>query len=276
MVRELARAFGVAAALGLAGGCAGTTASSGGAGGGEAPQLVRVAYLHHSTGGNVWAGGVPRFIKGHNARQGTWYQITPITYPSTRGGYPWANYPWDYWNLWVNHTGERQDRGELNLDQLAADHDVIVFKHCFPVSGIAPDSASSPPSVESQARTVANYKLQYEALRMRMREYPSKKFIVWTGAALTQRSTTEAEAERAREFFDWVKATWDEPGDNVFVWDFHALETDGGLYLKSSHAASPGDSHPNHFFSGKAAPLLGRRIVDVIEGRGDTGSLTGG
>ena len=32
--------------------------------------------------------------------------------------YPWANYPYDYWNLWVKHTGSSRDRGELNLDDL--------------------------------------------------------------------------------------------------------------------------------------------------------------
>ena len=78
---------------------------------------------------------------------------------TTLGGsnsYPWANYPYDYWNLWVNHTGSSQDRGEPNLDQLTASYDVIVFKHCFPVSGIGPDSDCSPASVASQTKTIAN------------------------------------------------------------------------------------------------------------------------
>lgn len=103
-----------------------------------ASGTVRIAYLHHSTGGNIWAGGVPQFFTSYNTAHGTNYQITSITYPATGGGYPWANYPYDYWNLWVNHTGTSQDRGELNLDQLAADYDVIMFKHCFPVQSQYP------------------------------------------------------------------------------------------------------------------------------------------
>jgi len=234
---------------------------------------VRIAFLHHSTGGNVWNGGVPAFVASWNAARGTDYRIAEVTYPSTAGGYPWANYPYDYWNLWVNHTGASRDRGELNLDDLARDHEVIVFKHCFPVSGIEPDGAS--PSVSSEQKTLANYRLQYQALRDRMRQFPSRRFVVWTGAALTAQATDPQSAERARQFFDWVKNVWDEPGDNIFVWDFHALETEGGLYLLPAYASAGGDSHPNAAFSRTVAPLLGQRIVDVVEGRGDIAGRTG-
>lgn len=236
---------------------------------------VRIAYLHHSTGENIWNGGVPDFIAAYNEAHGTDYRITELTYPDTSGGYPWENYPYDYWNLWVNHTGTSQDRGELNLDQLAAAHEVIVFKHCFPVSDIGPDSDSDPPSVSSSDKTVANYTLQYQALKDRMHEFGQTRFIVWTGAAETEQATNPESAERARTFFAWVRDTWDEPGDNIFVWDFRTLETGGGLYLKPSYASAPDDPHPNEAFSTSVAPLIGRRIVDVIEGRGDSGSVTG-
>jgi Bacterial Ig-like domain (group 2)/Immunoglobulin domain len=241
----------------------------------NAATTVRIAYLHHSTGGNVWAGGVPQFFTAYNTAHGTDYRITEITYPDTGGGYPWANYPYDYWNLWVSHTGTSQDRGELNLDQIAASYDVIMFKHCFPVSAIGPDSDSYPPSVSSSVQTIANYQLQYAALKTRMLQFPTKKFIVWTGAALTQASTNQADAQRAQTFFTWVKETWDTPGDNLFVWDFYALETEGTLYMRNAYAASAGDSHPNSMFSTTVAPYIAQRIVDVIEGRGDTGSITG-
>ncbi|HWQ10335.1 MAG TPA: hypothetical protein VN436_14540 [Holophaga sp.] len=237
---------------------------------------AKIAYLHHSTGGCVWDGGVPGFFTSYNQANGTDYGITSITYPDTSNGYPWANYPYDYWNLWVRHTGSSQDQQELNLDQLAAQYDVIVFKHCFPVSAIGPDSDCVPASVSSEVKTVANYKLQYEALKARMKAFPGTKFIVWTGAALKQGETTEAQALRAKAFFDWVKASWDVPGDNIFVWDFWTLETagtTGTLYLNDAYAQ--GDSHPADAFCRTVAPFVSRRIVDVIEGRGDTGTLTG-
>jgi hypothetical protein len=248
-------------------------------------QTVRIGYLHHSTGEAVWNGGVRAFVEAWNAARRTDYRITRVTYPATTGGwppvlhrlapnkYPWANYPYDYWNLWVKHTGRDRDRGELNLDDLTERYDVIVFKHCFPVSRVKPDDGAA--SVSSSQKTIANYRLQYEALKARLRQFPTKRFIVWTGAALPEAATNAEEGARARQFFEWVKRTWDEKGDNIFVWDFHELETEGGLFLKPEYCAKPRDAHPSATFAKQVAPLVGQRIVDVIEGRGDDASLTG-
>lgn len=245
-----------------------------GCGGSSVTGIVRIAYLHHSTGGNIWGGGVPDFFTSYNTAHGTQYQITSVTYPDTGGGYPWANYPYDYWNLWVNHQGTSQDQGELNLDQIAANYDVIVFKHCYPVSSIGANSGTA--SVSSQTQTIANYQLQYEALKTRMKEFPTKKFIVWTGAALNDGSTNLADAQRAQTFFTWVKTTWDDPGDNIFVWDFYALETAGSApYMNDAYVNASSPAHPNTAFSATVAPYVSQRIVDVIEGRGDSGSITG-
>jgi hypothetical protein len=109
-----------------------------------------------------------------------------------------------------------------------------------------------------------------------MRQFPSKKFLLWTGAALRKADTSRTKALRAKQFFDWVKNTWDEAGDNIFLWDFYALETAGseeGLYLND--AFSSGDSHPSDAFAQAVAPFFVKRLVDVIEGRGDSGSMTG-
>jgi hypothetical protein len=234
---------------------------------------VRIGVLTHSTGNAVYSAGVPDAIQAWNTAQGTHYSIERITYPATTWGYEWNNYPYDYWNLWVNHQGGSRDLNEKNLDDLVQSYDVIVFKHCYAMSYVEADDGS--PSISSPIKTIANYQLQYNALKTRMHQFPTKRFIVWTGAALVQANTDSAHATRYRDFANWVKNTWDEPGDNIFVWDFYPLETDGGLYLTPAHATSSTDSHPNSTFSQEVAPLAARRIIDVIEGRGDTGSLTG-
>ena len=231
-----------------------------------------VVYLHHSTGGCIWDGGVPGWIDDHNSSHATRYTIEEIAYPSS-GGYGWQNYPYDYWNIWIAHEGPDPYMGEDTLEILTERYDVIVFKHCYPVSHVTPDSGS--PDVASSTRSIENYRLQYDALRDKMHTFPDNRFIVWTGAALVEASTNEAEGTRARAFFTWVKETWDVPGDNIFVWDFFELETEGGLYLLDEHAAGPGDSHPGATFSATVAPYCARRIVDVIQGLGDVGSLTG-
>ena len=65
------------------------------------------------------------------------------------------------------------------------------------------------------------------------------------------------------------KNEWDREDDNIFLWDFYNLETEGNLYLLEANSKGVKDSHPNQEFAIKVAPLLCQRIVDVIENRGD-------
>ncbi len=230
-----------------------------------------VLFLHHSTGECIWNGGVEAWFDAYNKSHKTKYTITEQAFPKD-APYGWNNYPYDYWNIWVKHAGARAYKGEPTLEMLSRKYDVIVFKHCFPVSAIEEDTGHG--DVASEDKRIENYKLQYEALKMKMREFPKTRFIVWTGPALVKSETDEDAAGRARAFFDWVRKEWDKPGDNIYLWDFRELETEGGLYLNDSYAM--GDSHPNEGFSKKVAPHFCRRIVDVILGQGDQGSLTGG
>jgi hypothetical protein len=240
--------------------------------GGDMGPDTTIVLLHHSTGGRIWAGGVPEWFGTYNAENSTSYAIDEVAFPSS-DGYGWQNYPYDYWNIWVQNAGPDPYMTEPTLEMLAADYDVIVFKHCYPVSGIVEDSGSH--DVSSSTKSIENYRLQYAALKDKLHEFPDNRFIVWTGAALVQGATDEGQATRARQFFTWVEQEWDEPGDNVFVWDFFELETEGGIYMLDEHADSTTDSHPNDTFSAFAAPLFGARVVSVIQGTGDATSLTG-
>jgi hypothetical protein len=219
----------------------------------------------------IWNGGVANWISSYNSGHSTNYQISELAFPSGNT-YPWNNYPYDYWNIWINNHGGAQ---EPSLETLTADYDVIIWKHCFPVSDIEADTGH--PDVTSGTQTLENYKAQYEVLKTKMHSFPNTRFIVWTATALLQSATTAEKGARAQAFADWVKNTWDEPGDNIFVWDFRQLETEGlngGRYLLTKYSA--GDSHPNSTLANMIAPWFSQRIVDVIEGRGDTsGNLTG-
>lgn len=234
-------------------------------------QTSRVLFLHHSTGECVWNGGVPEALERYNAAHQTRYRVEERSFPK-EAPYGWENFPFDYWNIWVRHAGPRPYREEPTLEMLTRDYDVIVFKHCFPVCSIEPDTGH--PDVASADKRIENYKLQYAALKAKLRKFPSQRFLLWTGAAQVSSDVDAASARRARSFFQWVVNEWDETGDNIYLWDFYALETGGGLYLKPEYAS--GDAHPNEGFARLVAPLFVQRIVDVIEGRGDSGSLTGG
>jgi hypothetical protein len=225
---------------------------------------AKVVLLHHSTGGNVWNAGVAAWFENHNKAKGTNYRVTEQAFPKSKP-YGWKNYPFDYWNIWVAQAGDKPFMTEPTLEMLTKEYDVISFKHCFPVSRIKADDGKG--DVKDETKTLANYKLQYEALKAKMRSFPDTRFVVWTAAALVQGATDEQEGKRTRTFVDWVKDTWDEPGDNIFVWDFHDIETDGGLFLKPEYAAGKEDSHPNEMICKKAAVSFCEKVVSVIEGK---------
>ena len=162
---------------------------------------------------------------------------------------------------------------EPTLETLTQKYNIIIWKHCFPVSDILPDNGQG--NVNSEEKRIENYKLQYQKLKEKMRSFPKTKFLVWTGAALTKQRTSPESAQRARDFFTWVREQWDEPGDNIFLWDFYELETEGGLYMKDEYAQGLKDPHPSKTFATKVFPLFCKRIVNVIEGKGDASSKTG-
>ena len=267
----------------------------------DSEAAMNVIFLHHSTGRSIWEGGVQNWIAEYNTENNTEYVITEINFPKA-SPYGWKNYPYDYWNIWVNHAGDEpyvrestSDRGlvtrlkslakavrsgdifkssgEPTLEILTKDYDMVVWKHCFPVTNIKQNTGI--PDVTSEEKRMENYIVQYEALKQKMHEFPETKFLVWTGAAQVESKATEEEAERARQFADWVKNEWNETGDNIFVWDFHELETEGGLYLKPEYARGQNDSHPSDEFAQRVAPLFGQRIVDILEDRGDATPITG-
>jgi hypothetical protein len=258
---------------------------------------MNIIYLHHSTGGIIWQsdkasiinraarkiskrladtigfkGRIPMLMDSYNKENNKNYHIKEMAFPKA-SPYGWHNYPFDYYNIWVKNAGNVLYMEEPTLELLTKQYQVIIFKHCFPVSNIQPDQDSA--NIDSDYKSLANYKLQYDALRDKLHEFPDTKFIIWTGAAQVKSAVSEDEAMRAKEFFRWVVEEWDLPGDNVHIWDLYNLETEGGLYFKEEYATSSEDSHPNSKFAGKAAQLIFNRIVDVIENEG-TGTTVAG
>ena len=145
------------------------------------PTAARIVLLHHSTGECVWNGGVPQWFAQYNEAHGTRYTIAEQAFPKD-SPYGWENYPYDYWNIWVRHAGPRPFKEEPTLEMLTPRYDVIVLKHCFPVSQIEADTGTADAA--SSDKRLENYKLQYAALKKKMRQFPKTRFLVWTGAAL--------------------------------------------------------------------------------------------
>lgn len=260
---------------------------SGEKGSGDALNII---FLHHSTGGVIWDGDlsqvnpdivrdnprlkaqIPLLFAQYNKETSKNYLIKEMSFPKAEP-YGWNNYPFDYYNIWVKNAGDKSFLKEPTLEILTDQYNVIIFKHCFPSSNIVADETSA--DINSDIKSLQNYKLQYEALRDKLHEFPDNKFILFTGAVQVRQFLTEEDANRAREFHDWVTQEWDQPEDNIFLWDLYQLQTEDGLYFKDEYAVSPEDSHPNQTFAGRVANMLFNRIIDVIENSGKTTTLTG-
>ncbi len=238
----------------------------------------KAIFLHHSTGFNIWKGNVSKVswklfkegdtqkaVKKLNKKYKTNFTLDELWYPKNSD-----NNPIDYYNIWIKENGQS---GELSLESFTENYGLIIFKHCFPISNI--EENDSVANIESTKHTLDNYKLQYEALKKKMHEFPETKFLIWTGATNVQGVTTEESAQRMREFSDWVRNEWNEKDDNIFLWDFYELETEGSLYLKDEFAYSVSDSHPNKNFAAKTSEYFVNRIFDVFLGKADETKITG-
>ena len=240
-------------------------------------EMERIIFLHHSTGQAIWYGNVNRYVrkvtnrsnvkvffKNYNRKNKTKYDITELSFPK-ESPYGWKNFPYDYYNIWVKNAGDKPYLGEPTLEILTKEYKIIIFKHCYPVSNIMEDNGV--PNIDSEEKRIENYKLQYNALKKKMHEFPSTKFILWSPVVQVKNNIKPEEAKRTNDFYNWVINEWEEKGDNIFIWDFYSLETEGGLYFKDEYSVSPNDSHPNKQFVGRVAPLFAQFIIDVADGK---------
>lgn len=258
---------------------------------------IRIGFLHHSTGQCIWEGNrstflsikldkishrvawkfkkspsLPRLFRNYNKEQHKNYKIDDIVFPK-KSPYGWSNYPYDYYNIWVKHSGDMPFMEEPTLEILSKKYQTIILKHCFPVCNIQADSGKG--DINSDHKTIVNYKLQYLGLREKFHSFPHIKFILLTGAAQVSSNIKEPEALRAKEFFSWVIKEWDIPNDNIYIWDLFSLQTEGGIYFSEDYSKSKDDSHPNELFSERASNLLFSRIIDIIENDGSRTNLIG-
>lgn len=261
---------------------------------------AKVRFLHHSVGQHVWEGGVPTLVKNYNTANNKSYNVTEEMFP--KGDYgDWRNYAFDYYLLWVDRqpytfgNGNPADLNQTKLTDLVKDYNLVVWKHCFPMSlayaeGLHGIPAENGDRKKSEESSIENYKWYYGKLKEEMRKHSTTRFLVWTPAVDPETKAkgmlggdferVKASLKRGHEFARWVRDVWDEKGDNIYVFDFYSIETGGGdeqIFMRDKFAKNNGnDAHPNKAFEKLVAPLFVQRMVDVLEGRGDTASVTGG
>jgi hypothetical protein len=137
-------------------------------------------------------------------------------------------------------------------------HDVIVLKSCYPVSGIRSN------------QQLRQYKEYYLRMRSVMDRHPDKLFILLTPPPLNPAATNPTEAERARVFAEWMKSSeYLEDHANIFTFDFFDLLAEGDMtaedfnMLKAEFRDGE-DSHPNQVANQTIGPLFVNFIIEAI------------
>ncbi len=217
-----------------------------------------VIFLHHSVGHNIIEQGN---LRQHLEQFGfsLWdqdYISIGLTGPD---GLP-AGYSYDIPGDNTNPDGLvrifQQPVFELPVNAFSAllQHEVIVFKSCFPNSDIQDDA-----SLEFR-------KQEYLKIRQQIDQHPDRIFILLTTPPLNPAGTDMNAARRARELANWlVSAEYTGGHPNLYVFDLFDL-------LAEKDPASPEfnmlqkafregtDSHPNALANQRIAPLLAEYI----------------
>ncbi len=241
----------------------------------ETPQKTKVLFIHHSTGGNIIKQGKLRdLLKVKNPDIEFWdhsYNLFPIL-PNIVAKF--TNYTGltdnagrmtttDYDIVLSNNSPKEyaeifsRDSSDPTLSKIL-EYDVVIFKNCFPTSNIKDDGQLS------------QNKAYYKQIRDSLKNYPTKKFVLFTSPPLRREVTSFEIASRARVLADWLKSPeFLEDSSNLYVFDLFGLlieqEGDNKNTLRRDFTSFIWlDSHPNKKANKLVAEILSDYLVKLI------------
>jgi hypothetical protein len=217
------------------------------------PKLI---FIHHSTGENWladWDGGLGVALRDNN------YFVSDTNYDwgpadadvgdGTIGDHTDIGH-WYNWfvgphrdtylgALYAEYRDHSYNYSRLDDPDPGRENEIIMFKSCFPNSGLEgsrddpPTSGDNPlrgQDVGSEHHTVANAKGIYNDLLAYFRTRQDKLFVVITAPPLVENSTDATQAANARAFNDWLVNDWLDgySHNNVAVFDFYNVLTSNG------------------------------------------------
>lgn len=263
----------------------------------EKPQQpVHLLFIHHSTGGQLFAdkgpdvgkssiymssangGGLRSLLQENN------YVVHEASYDSIVG----EETDICHWNVkFRDHmdkilTCNQQD----DFYKDSTRNRIVMFKSCFPNSFIE-SAGNQPGDPDSCEKTTANYQATYNALREYFSKQPDTLFVVLTAPPLVEpkpgtgikdrikaifkkKVDVPKAGERIRAFNNWLvdaENGWLKgyPLKNVVVFDYYDILTDHGKSNWSLYPTGGGrDSHPSSDGNTKAArefiPFLNKTV----------------
>ena len=228
-------------------------------------SFTNVIFLHHSTGSNLIAEGDvrPRLTElGYQFWDHGYNQVGLVRPDGTQAG---ASY----------RIPGAMARGNTDVDGLAElfsqpvtdppsnafsrllQHEVIIFKSCFPNSAI-----------ESE-RMREDFQAWYLLMRDAFDQHPDHIFILVTSPPLHPLATNPDEAARARFVADWLKSdAYLQGHPNLFVFDFFDLLAGPGtntLDPRYQLDADDSNSHPNRLANETIGPLFVEFIHEAVQ-----------
>jgi hypothetical protein len=200
---------------------------------GKPAQKLSMVWHHHSTGDSILEGGLLAALRANQI------DFHDINYKeAVVDGYVIGDHtdPPDFPKNF--NTPKYLDvikSWELKGDK--KQHDIIMFKSCFPSSNIKDDAM------------LEQYKGYYNSLLPTFKANPGILFIAMSTPPLVKAETKPDRAARARSFAKWITGEWAKDVKNVKVFDlFNALAILEGKpdanTLVPQFAESKNDSHP--------------------------------
>ncbi len=213
-----------------------------------------VMFVHHSTGRYMMRdSGVRSLIDQHNAQEGTKIKLWDHDYHSGNS-YTGIIRPdssvYSDWSYGIEANNIQPDgyqeifSGSAFRDSLFARHDVIIMKNDHATGDIA------------DASKMVQHMTYYIAIRDILDQYPDKLFIFMSGPPRRPEAISNANADYARIFYDWMQGPYFMNGHpNIMFFDLFDLlaypndpEDSERNMLRAEYRLLPQgstDSHPN-------------------------------
>ncbi len=212
-------------------------------------RLLSIIFMHHSTGQNlIWQGSVREALTDLGYE--FWdhgYNDEGLTGPDGEPtGIDW-DVPDDNTNPdgWDVVFGQPVSDPPDNTFSHMLQHDIILFKSCFPASDITDEAMFNA------------YRQYYLDIRDVMDRHPDKLFIAFTTPPLVPNATTPENAARARRWSEYLTSEEYLDGHpNVAVFNFFDLLADEDGFLREEYRPDEWDSHPNELANQTIGPIL--------------------
>ncbi len=225
-------------------------------------DYTNILFVHHSVGKNLISeGGLREAMQNKGYlfwdQDYSYYGLTkPDGNPS---GYSYT-IPHDNTDIdgYAAIFKQRVYTMPVNAISAFLQHEVIVFKSCYPNSAIHDDDE------------LELHKHQYLEMRDRFDQFPGHIFILVTTPPLNPAETNLEEAARARALNTWLSShEFTDGHPNLFVFDFFTLLAEDNPSASDFNMLKSGfrngtDSHPNQTANKEIAPLLAEFIKESI------------